>query len=80
MRRPALALDVPVAVVLVTCWLLVSIAWAHVVTGLVLIGWVVAHLLTRRTRLVRTGSVTRARLRSHRRAALMPTSGAPRAG
>jgi hypothetical protein len=48
-------LDVPVGVVLVACWLLVSIAWAHIVTGLVLIGWIVAHLLTW---LVGTGSAT----------------------
>ena len=32
-RRPALVLDVPVGVVLVACWLLVSIAWAHIRHG-----------------------------------------------
>jgi hypothetical protein len=45
---PGLVTDLPVLVALVGCWLLVSVAWAHVAAGLALAGLIAGHLLTRR--------------------------------
>ncbi len=45
---PALHTDLPVLALLVLCWLLVPVAWAHLTAGLALIGLIGAHLWTRR--------------------------------
>jgi hypothetical protein len=45
---PALVTDVPVLALLVLAWLTVSVFWAHLITGLVLIALIGIHLLTRR--------------------------------
>lgn len=50
---PALVTDVPVLALLVICWLLVPVVWAHLTTGLALIGLIGVHLWTRRRRLGR---------------------------
>jgi hypothetical protein len=50
---PALVTDLPVLALLVICWLLVPVAWAHLTAGLALIGWIGVHLWTRRQRLGR---------------------------
>jgi hypothetical protein len=50
---PALVTDLPVLALLVICWLLVPVAWAHLTAGLILIGWIGVHLWTRRRRLGR---------------------------
>jgi hypothetical protein len=44
---PALVTDLPVLAALVMSWMLVPVAWAHVATGLGLVGLVVVHLRTR---------------------------------
>ena len=44
---PALVTDLPVLGLLVLCWLLVPIAWAHLATGLALAGLIGVHLRTR---------------------------------
>lgn len=50
---PALVTDLPVLALLVICWLLVPVAWAHLTTGVALIGLIGVHLWTRRRRLRR---------------------------
>ncbi|MCH6159360.1 hypothetical protein [Streptomyces marispadix] len=49
-RRPPLALttDIPVLVMLVACWMLVPVAWAHLATGFALAALILVHLWTRR--------------------------------
>jgi len=44
---PALVTDLPVLGLLVLCWLLVPIAWAHLATGLALAALIGVHLRTR---------------------------------
>ncbi len=44
---PALVTDLPVLSALVVSWTLVPVVWAHVATGLGLVGLVVVHLRTR---------------------------------
>jgi len=44
---PAWRLDLPVAAVLLVCWLLVPVAWAHLLVGLGMLGVVMVHLRTR---------------------------------
>lgn len=48
---PALVTDLPVLALLVICWLLVPVVWAHLTAGLALIGLIGVHLWTRRRRL-----------------------------
>lgn len=67
---PALVTDLPVLVVLVGCWLLVPLPWAHLTTGLGLLALVLVYLATRRrlpARLLR-------RPRSGRRLAAMASA------
>jgi hypothetical protein len=45
---PALTTDLPVLVMLVACWMLVPVAWAHLVTGFALVALILIHLWTRR--------------------------------
>lgn len=45
---PALTTDVPVLVMLVACWMLVPVAWAHLATGFALVALILLHLWTRR--------------------------------
>ncbi|MFC5290088.1 hypothetical protein ACFPM7_23790 [Actinokineospora guangxiensis] len=47
-RRPALWFDLPVALLLIVCWMTIPVAAAHIATGLALIAAVAIHLLTRR--------------------------------
>jgi hypothetical protein len=56
---PAVLTDVPVLVLLMLSWATVPVFWAHVATGLTLIGLVGIHLLTRRRPPLRTGAVSR---------------------
>jgi hypothetical protein len=62
---PTLVTDLPVLAALVVSWSLVPVVWAHVATGLGLVGLVVVHLRTRRWPATRM----RRRPRSSRRAA-----------
>ncbi|SCK55931.1 hypothetical protein [Streptomyces sp. WMMB 322] len=45
---PALTTDIPVLVMLVACWMLVPVAWAHLATGFALVALILLHLWTRR--------------------------------
>lgn len=45
---PALITDIPVLLMLVACWMLVPVAWAHLVTGFALVALILIHLWTRR--------------------------------
>jgi hypothetical protein len=44
---PALLTDLPVLGLLVACWLLLPIGWAHLLTGVALAGLIAVHLRTR---------------------------------
>ena len=44
----ALTTDIPVLVMLVVCWMLVPVAWAHLATGFALVALILIHLWTRR--------------------------------
>jgi hypothetical protein len=59
---PAWVTDLPVLALLVGSWLLIAVPWAHLATGLAALGWVAAHLATRR----RLGARLRRRMRSLR--------------
>ncbi|HEX2286149.1 MAG TPA: hypothetical protein VHI10_15200 [Mycobacterium sp.] len=56
---PAVLTDVPVLVLLIVAWVTVPVFWAHVATGLTLIGLIAVHLTTRRRVPLRTGAVWR---------------------
>ncbi|MBZ4016098.1 hypothetical protein [Streptomyces purpurogeneiscleroticus] len=60
---PALTTDLPVLVMLVACFMLVPLYWAHIVTGVALIVLTAIHLWTRRGKVARL-------LRGDRRTAL----------
>ncbi len=44
---PALVTDLPVLAALVLCWLTISVAWAHLATGMALVGLIGVHLRPR---------------------------------
>lgn len=48
-RRPGLWFDLPVALLLILCWMTIPLVVAHLVTGLLLTVVLVLHLCTRRT-------------------------------
>jgi hypothetical protein len=56
---PAVLTDVPVLVLLMLSWMTVPVFWAHVATGLTLVGLIGIHLSTRRRSPLRTGAVLR---------------------
>ncbi|HEX4811411.1 MAG TPA: hypothetical protein VFV66_01475 [Nonomuraea sp.] len=58
-NAPALYFDLPVLVLLMACWFTVSVAAAHLITGLALSAMIVIHLLTRPARLLRPGKAVR---------------------
>ncbi|MFC4494869.1 hypothetical protein ACFPA8_12060 [Streptomyces ovatisporus] len=62
---PALTTDVPVLVMLVACWMLVPVAWAHLATGFALVALILLHLWTRRGRIAQLFRGDR-RTRRHR--------------
>lgn len=47
-RRPGLWFDLPVALLLLVCWMTIPLALAHLLTGLALTAGLVVHLCTRR--------------------------------
>jgi hypothetical protein len=56
---PAYVTDVPVLVFLLLAWVTVPVFWAHVATGLTLIGLIGIHLLTRHRPPLRAGAAPR---------------------
>lgn len=72
-RRLPLALttDLPVLVMLVVCWLLVPVGWAHLASGIALAALALFHLWTRRRKVARLfrGSRSAGRRRWTRRIA-----------
>lgn len=66
-RAPGWLWDLPLLVLLVVCWMTIPLAAAHIVTGLALAAWAVAHLLTRPGRYLRVaGSGVRPRVAAWR--------------
>lgn len=64
---PALVTDLPVLAAVVLCWLTISVAWAHLATGLALVGLIGLHLRPRWRRVQRLFRRS-GRSRSYRRA------------
>jgi hypothetical protein len=52
-RRPGLWFDLPVALLLVVCWMTIPVAVAHIATGLAMVAAIAVHLATRRAVLPR---------------------------
>jgi hypothetical protein len=61
----ALTTDIPVLIMLVACWMLVPVAWAHLATGFALVALILLHLWTRRGRIAQLFRGDR-RTRRHR--------------